>query len=345
MSTILGVLSYIFSCVVSLRHGLYDRAFLSTHRPFCPTLCVGSLSVGGAGKTPTVELLLSHFVSKKVPVAVLSRGYKRRSRGAIVADPHTATPQSIGDEPFQILKKYKEVPMVLSGDRVLGCKMIEKHFPHTQLVVMDDGFQHRALQAQLYLLLTPFSTPFYEDHVFPQGRLRDQRVRAKKAQIIVVTKCPTPLSENEKNKTRAGISPYVQSETPIFFSFEAYAPLVPFGKVATPASKRVLLITGIADTESLLREVRKRFQLVDHLCFRDHHRYTTKDIQGILQRYAQETKPPLLLTTEKDAVKLKSLLSASEKAHPWFYLPVQTAFLSAEEEKQFFRCLKEKLLQ
>ena len=273
-------------------HLLFDEHLFYVYKPSIPTICVGNLAVGGTGKTPHVEYLL-RLLSPSFKVAVLSRGYGRKTRGFILAD-EQSTAQPIGDEPMQIHRKFPDVPVAVAENRVRGIHLLQARIPDLQVVVLDDAFQHRRLKCGSYILLTAYDRLYVNDHYLPWGRLRDNRTQALRANMVVVTKCPADIKPIDcrivENKLHL---PTFQS---LHFSTTTYEPL-PF---LTPRTS-CLVVTGIAHPEYLMDYIQRTCPNAQLLDFPDHHAFTSRDMQLIESR--SETAD-CVITTEKDAERL-----------------------------------------
>ncbi|WP_229321113.1 tetraacyldisaccharide 4'-kinase [Larkinella knui] len=336
----LNPLSWLYGGITDLRNFLYDRNITTILRPPIYTIGVGNLTVGGTGKTPHVDYLVSVF-KKAGPIATLSRGYGRKTRGfRIVTDGDTA--DSVGDEPLLLYRKHgkirlpnqPEVIVSVGEKRAEAIPRLLLAEPDLQLVILDDAFQHRAVQPHLNLLLMDYNRPFYRDRPFPGGRLRERRRGAQRADVVLVTKCPDELDLAEQKTIREHIRAYGRADVPVFFTAIRYGLPVDF-TTSKPddrneIQKPVVLVSGIARPEPLENYVRKHFSLVRHLRFADHHPYTAGDLERI-----RRALPPgsTVLTTEKDFVKLAPLLAETGADRSTFqYLPIEVNFLDGEEE-------------
>ncbi|WP_460965141.1 tetraacyldisaccharide 4'-kinase [Spirosoma litoris] len=327
-------LSGLYSLLIGIRNWLFDRHLLKSIRPSVYSISVGNLTVGGTGKTPMIEFLIkrSAFLVTSQPgeTATLSRGYGRRTRGFRIAT-DTDTADTLGDEPLQLYRKFSPQVRVCVGERRVDAiqSLLTLH-PETKQVLLDDAFQHRAVQPHLSILLMDYNRPFYDDYPFPAGRLREPRKGARRADGIVVTKCPTDLWATEQQRIANRIRKYTQPDTPIFFAGLAYSAPMAFATHQPTADLRdVILISGLANADPLEQYVRRTFNLIKHYRFADHYVYARAVLEEILA-----TLPPAtaVLTTEKDWVKLDALLSPEERANlPLFYLPVAVQFLSGQE--------------
>ncbi|MHA7129059.1 tetraacyldisaccharide 4'-kinase [Algoriphagus namhaensis] len=331
LAFVLYPFALIYGWVTGLRNWLFDRGILKTQLSPIPSILVGNLSVGGTGKTPMVEYLI-RMLTERYQVATLSRGYGRKTKGFLEANAQS-TPESIGDEPFQLLEKYgSEVRVFVGEDRVSAAQRIRNLAPSLDRLILDDAFQHRAIRAQVNILLTTFSKPLSRDHLLPLGRLREYRNGAKRADVLVVTKCPPSLSEMEKESLRQELRPFLDEECPILFSKIGYgAPYALIGHEPLPDS--VILVSGIASDQELQSHVTENFNLLDRVKFPDHHSYSKADmdrLQDLCQR--QFPKKPAVLITEKDANKVKSLVNRGFLGEfPIFVQPIQVQF-SPEDE-------------
>lgn len=334
-------LGWIYGAVTDIRNWLFDNGLLDEYQPDIGTISVGNLTVGGTGKTPMIEYLIKRQLTGQatpIPETVtLSRGYGRRTNGfRLAGDADTA--DTIGDEPRQLYRKFGRSVRVCVGERrAEAIQTIQALYPQTKRILLDDAYQHRAVRPHLNLLLMDYNRPFYTDHPFPAGRLRERRHGASRADAVVVTKCPTHLSTADQRVIAQRISRYTRPPVPIFFARLQYDQPVTFAtnQPADPL-RAVTLVSGLAHADPLEAYVRGAFSMHDHRRFADHHAYTRADLDGLLGAL-----PPgvSLLTTEKDWVKLDVLLTPAERtALPLFYLPVQLAFLG-DDDAEFRRFL------
>ena len=287
------------------------------------TINVGNLSVGGTGKTPMVEYLI-RLLKPRYSIATLSRGYKRKSEGFIIADSNS-TANDIGDEPFQFHSKFKEVTVAVGENRALAIPRILMEHPETQVILLDDAYQHRSVSPDFNVLLTQFNTPFYQDFVLPSGYLRESRSGVKRADAIIITKCPSSLSANEKEEICTQVERYSASNTPVFFTYIEYGMPTAF-KVGYKFTGKVILFAGLANMEHITEYITNSFELVKVVPFKDHHNYTQKEI-NLLVNDAKQSKAQLI-TTEKDIAKIRSnnLFDKIENVE-LFYLPISVQFL------------------
>ncbi len=327
LKLILLPFAVLYNLLTRLRNHLYDIGQKPSFSFETMVISVGNLTVGGTGKTPMIEYLV-RLLKKKYKLAILSRGYGRHTKGFRLAT--TADDAStIGDEPYQYFLKFgPEVQVAVCAERALAIPTLLNLADPPQVILMDDAFQHRSVVPHLSILLTAYSNPFYNDFLLPFGRLREARKGAARADAIVVTKCADSIEAGmhiyHSVKNYAG-------DKPVFFSGLNYRPALPFHP-NSEWGRRVLLVTGIASTNALIEYVTTRFEMVKHLQFADHHHYTRADIAKI-EATAGELKADVVLTTEKDWVKLKSSeLMAVMKTKKWFYLPIETQFINCGAE-------------
>ena len=297
---------------VRLRHFLYDRGWLSSKRYHFPIVCVGNLAVGGTGKTPMVEYLVRLLGQEQV--AILSRGYRRKTRGFVLAD-DSATAMTLGDEPYQYHRKFPRATVAVCESRQEGIERLLEN-PHFKYIILDDAFQHRKVQAGTNLLLTSYDKLYTQDFLLPVGSLRDIRSRARKAQIIIVTKCPE-LTQTEQEKIIQQLKPLPSQK--VYFTTIAYSDRVYSHEdsqalkdfIATPFT----LVTGIANPTPLVDFLEKQGASFEHLAYSDHHHFSNRELEFLRQKGR-------ILTTEKDYVRLEGALSTL------YYLPIETQFLN-----------------
>ncbi len=338
---LLAPAAFLFQGITAARNFLFDRGLIPSHKSPVPTLVVGNLSVGGTGKTPWVEFLVGKL-RDEVAIGTLSRGYGRKTKGFIQVMP-TSTAAEVGDEPLQLYRHFKEeVPVFVGEDRVGATQKIQQLRPDLQLLILDDAFQHRNLNPDFRILLTSYSALFSKDFLLPMGRLRESRAGAKRADVVVVTKCPTHLSQEEKNKLSQELVPYLNSEADLFFSSLTYGR--PY-QVAGPEQleiTEIIALAGLADNAPFFTYCKQQYAVVDSFSFPDHYAYKPEDAAQILEVLRREKgKNAVLLTTEKDAVKLKSLATTEMWSKiSIFALPIQVALDPIQEAKLLQRLRK-----
>jgi len=321
-------LSWIYGAITDVRNFLFDNGILHSEEVPQKVIVVGNLTVGGTGKTPVIEYL-TRLLSKKVPTAILSRGYGRETKGFVEADSN-ATAATIGDEPFQFYMKFsQEALIVVSEKRVHGALKVHEKHPEIKLLLLDDAFQHRAIQRDINILLNDYNRPFYEDYPFPAGRLRERRCGARRADAVIVTKCPAELNVSEKENIIENIRRYTRAGVPVFFATTRYG--VPLSYEGLPvALKNVKMAAGIANPSPFAAYLTTRFSVTDQKVFPDHHNYTPSDVEDLIKNLKNDT---FVVTTEKDMVKLKPLVVSKGYAARFAYIPVSVDF--GDEEAAF----------
>lgn len=328
---ILYPFSFLYGLTTSLRNWLYDRRIFKYTQFDIPVISVGNLTVGGTGKTPMVEYIIE-LLKSKYKVATLSRGYGRKTRGFLLAGPQE-TSYTIGDEPFQLYKKFSHDVIVSVGEeRILAVPRILYKHPEVQVILLDDAFQHRALKPALQILLNDYNRPFYKDMPMPSGRLREFISGAKRADVVVVTKCPEEMSQEEMTIISQRIKQVIGKDKQVFFSYMNYKKPLALNAELSADLYEVVLISGIANVAPLLSEVKKKYMLIKHFKFPDHHYYSQKDIEKIVAFVQKKNKNLSIITTEKDAVKLKPFFK--DMAIPVFVLPIVVQFHNNEKEFQ-----------
>ena len=322
----------LYGAVVWLRNKLYDQNILKSTSINMPLISVGNLSVGGTGKSPMVEYLL-RLLQHDFKTATLSRGYKRKTKGYALANEHS-TALEIGDEPMQFHLKFPEVAVTVGEARLEAIPQLLHDHPQTQVIILDDGFQHRAIKAGLNIILTDCNNLFTRDFFLPTGDLRDERRSYKRAEIIVVTKCDPDLSEDEKKEIVQEIKP-LQHQQLFFSTIEYGIPyhiLHPEQEYQLNKKLEVLLVTGIANIEPLKQHVLNNSYTYEKVTFSDHHVFSIDDLKEIGKRFSKlDNEQKIIITTEKDAVRLVKFKEELEQL-PIFVLPIRHRILFNEEE-------------
>ncbi len=329
----------IYSLITALRNHLFNIEYSRSFNYDIMTINVGNLSVGGTGKTPMVEYLIK-LLQPTYAIATLSRGYKRKSEGFIIAN-SSSTANDIGDEPFQFHSKFKDVTVAVGENRALAIPRILMEHPETQVVLLDDAYQHRSVSPDFNILLTQFNAPFYQDYVLPSGYLRESRSGAKRANAIIITKCPSNLTADAKEEICTQVERYAANNTPIFFTFIEYGMPTAF-KIGYKFTGKVILFAGLANMDHLTEYITNSFELVKVVSFKDHHDYTQQEI-NVLVKEAQQNNAQLI-TTEKDMAKIRSnnLFDKVEKTE-LFYLPISVQFLF-NQAKEFDSVIKNAII-
>lgn len=312
--------SALYYVAIWVRNALYDLGILKSITYDFPVICVGNLSTGGTGKTPLTEYLI-RLLHKRTPVGVLSRGYGRKTKGFIRVMPsHTAL--EVGDEPLQYATRFDAISVAVCEDRREGIFKMRDQEQAPQTIVLDDAFQHRKVKAGFSVVLMTYSEPFYEDYVLPVGNLRDLRNQARRAQAIVVTKCPNTIGEQEKESIRYKIAKYTRS--PVYFARIVYDDFILYANEKQVSwnhlnGEEITLLTGIANPKPLIAYLKEKAVQYTHMNYGDHHNFTTRDIE-ILQKCS------CIITTEKDYMRLQSRL----KNPTIFYVRMEMDFLEED---------------
>ena len=310
-------LSWFYTLGVAVRHMLYDQHLLISVSPSVPTICVGNLAVGGTGKTPMTEYIVRLLLQEGYHPAILSRGYKRKTRGFILANA-SSTALTIGDEAMQLHRAFPDVPMAVCESRVWGVRQLQRHVPGLDVVVLDDAFQHRSITCGLNILLTPYDRLYIDNHMLPWGTLRDLSSRALKADVVVVTKCPADMRPIDMRvvDNRLHLLPFQT----LHFAGLTYPPMEQEG---TP-----LVVCGIAQPKYMMDYVLSRYPQAELMAFPDHHDYSDADVDAVVARAADFD---FVLTTEKDLQRLR-VTSLGERLQAagkrLIALPVRTCFLT-----------------
>ena len=320
-------ISLLYGMVMWFRNKCFDLGFFKSQSFDVPLISVGNISYGGTGKTPHVEYiirLLNEFSSK----GILSRGYGRKTKGfqSVFVD---SKAMQVGDEPLQYAQKFKDVSIVVQEDRKRGIKkLIEEG---ASIIVLDDAFQHRWVQPGLNILLTTYSNLYIDDFLLPVGKLREEKMSALRADVIVVTKTPKALLPLDKNRLAEQINPWPHQQ--LYFSYYDYShPVHVFTKEEVPLEEQqILLLTGIADAQSIKDYLMGKVEVVEHLEYKDHHPYSRKDVEKIIEEWkAVKSSKRLILTTEKDAVRLQEFKEELQDVSIC-YLPVEVRFHEGEK--------------
>jgi tetraacyldisaccharide 4'-kinase len=304
---LLAPLSLLYGFLVSLREFSYRIGLQRSSRFDVPTICVGNLSMGGAGKSPHIEYLI-RLLEPYIGVGVLSRGYRRKTEGFLFVEPKS-TALDVGDEPLQFKRKFPQVAIAVGERRAYAIPQMLVRHPDLQVILLDDAFQHLAVRPYLSVLLTEFSQPFTRDYLVPSGNLREGRDGYQRAQIIVVTKCPLNMTTVQKENFRQDIKPLPHQR--LYFSYYDYAKpyqiLDPSVSLDLDAETEVLLITGIAKTEYLLSWLAPKVKKITTMAFEDHRLFTNYDVAQFKRLYdgMATARKRLILTTEKDATRLE----------------------------------------
>ena len=330
-------LSWLYGMGVKLRNMLFEIGILKTQSFNMPVVSVGNITVGGTGKTPHVEYLVS-ILKDQFHVAVLSRGYKRKSKGFIIADADTPM-HMIGDEPYQMKQKFPQVTIAVDKDRCHGITELETADKELNVVLLDDAFQHRYEKPGINILLVDYHRLIIYDRLLPAGRLREPMRGKDRADIVIVTKCPKDLKPMEYRVVTKAMQLYPYQR--LYFTTLEYDMLRPMFPEAPKtrmaleelADKQLLLVTGIASPEQLIHDLTPYNNNITHLSFADHHEFRAKDVQLINDSFAAMQGPKVIITTEKDATRLLSTEGLSEEVRQnTLILPVRIRFMQDQEQ-------------
>lgn len=316
----------VFGLIVWIRNWLYDKNISRSASFGLPIICVGNLSVGGTGKSPMVEYLAMHL-KNRFKVAILSRGYKRKTRGYALATPQT-TAIDIGDEPMQFHRKFPDIPVAVGEERLVAIPQLLHDRPDTGVILLDDAFQHRAIKAGLNILLTDHGNLFTRDFFLPTGDLRDLPSGYKRAHIIIVTKCRPDMSVEEKEAITREIKPLPHQK--LFFTTIAYGTpyhITQQNLRLMDENTEVLLITGIANPRPLKKYLEERIHTYYMMHYNDHHIFSIDDWREIIKRFQGiQAENKILLTTEKDAMRLLKF-EQEINGMPFYVMPIEHKFL------------------
>ena len=346
--TLLKPLSWAYGAVLSVRNALYTQRIVAVQNPIQRCIAVGNLAVGGTGKTPAVEYLLRYLLTlgpaTTGQLATLSRGYGRQTRGFRLATP-ADTAATLGDEPLQLYQNFGPAVCVTVGEnRAAALHRLAQERPQIRTVVLDDAYQHRAVQPHLNILLTDYAHPFYADDPFPGGRLRERRAGARRADIIIITKCPVDMTPRQRRDMLVEIDPYAHQK--VFFSRYEYGQ--PYPLLQTEPGRPldlqtdILLLSAIANTDYLLTYLAGQSKSVQTLEFTDHHYFKEEDLVDLKRRFEQmDSREKIIITTEKDATRLELHRDFFLQNNlPVYVLPVEVVFCD-DDEAGFQKAVKD----
>lgn len=368
------ILLFPYWLTLKLRHFFYDSGLKKVSKADVPTICIGNITVGGTGKTPHTEMLLRTLLQDEEwrgkNIAVLSRGYKRKTKGfqQVTSDGSAA---AYGDEPLQIKKKFPAVTVAVDSSRVEGCdflvypekletskkgrKCIDKNLAASDMIILDDAFQHRALKPTLSIVLVDYNRPVFNDHLLPFGKLRDLPERIAAADIVIVSKCPNEVNAWDKCTwaENLGIRNFDASSCSgtrrngkkqhLFFStitYDTAEAIFPEGNPRYIYTNRLILFSGIANDAPLLSYLSSNYKIVRHFRFPDHHKFSKGDMNTIASA-AREFPTAVIMTTEKDCQRVRDCHKIKEELKQrMFYSPIKTVFLTENEQENFIAALK-----
>lgn len=305
--------SWLYGLAVNIRNLMFDVGMLKSKTFSLPVICVGNITVGGTGKTPHTEYLI-RLLSEKHQVAVLSRGYKRKSEGYVLATPTTSM-TDIGDEPYQMKQKFPQIHMAVDKNRCHGIEELMKKEvqPPADVVILDDAYQHRYVKAGLNILLMDYHRPLHLDKLLPAGRLRESSSGSRRCDIVIITKSPHDITPTERKGIERSLN--VEKRQKVFFTTYQYPDKI------DGIGENPLLVTGIASPQQMAYDLKKIIPTFEVMSFPDHHNFTEEDIDSIRTRAAGRT----ILTTEKDATRLHGLDNLK-------VIPIEVEFIDGKEE-------------
>lgn len=319
------LISIVFNVITTIRNLLFDHNILKIQKHDIPIICVGNLAVGGTGKTPQINYIIN-TLKKDFTIAVISKGYKRKSKEFIYVN-KTDLAEKVGDEPLLIKQKHENIIVAVDHNRNNAVRKIINEHPATDVILLDDAFQHRWIYSNINILITRFDNPFYNDYILPYGSLRESKKASNRADIIIISNCSEEINIKDKKEVRCKLD--VNNAQDIYFSKIKYNTLT---CLKTLEEKRfdknysVTLITGISYTQSLTKYLRLNYAYVNHLKYKDHHNYNLKDFKKILEEYNKDdNKNKIIITTEKDGVKLKKFLKHLNNV-TIYVLPIEIIF-------------------
>jgi tetraacyldisaccharide 4'-kinase len=334
-------LSLIYGMITGIRNFLYNSGVLPTKEFHLPVICVGNITVGGTGKTPHTEYI-AELLKENFRVATLSRGYKRKSNGFRIATPSSPVSE-IGDEPMQIFRKFPEVLVTVDRNRVNGVQRILEESPETEVIILDDAFQHRRITPGFSILLSDFDRLIINDHMMPYGNLRENKGNMRRADVILITKSPENISPIQRRIIVKEVdkAPY---QNLYFTTFTYKNPVMVFGgknisdtafDLLNGSDTRIVLITGIANPLPLKEFLQKSYGEIIHLSYPDHYNFKDKDIQKISEAFDElKSKTKYLFTTEKDAVRLREFTNIAEPLKSsLYYIPIGIHFLNDDKDE------------
>ena len=338
-SIFLYPISIIWRIITDFRNFLYDLRILKSHKFDIPVICIGNLAAGGTGKTPHAEYLIDLLTENHFKVALLSRGYKRKTSGFLIAGPETNT-RDIGDEPSQIHRKFRKIIVAVDVNRFRGISKILDIKPEKDVIILDDGYQHRKITPGLSILLTEFDRPVYKDHILPYGNLRESIRNIKRSNIILITKSPEDISLTDQMAIEKKIKK--SSDQNVYFTTFNYKDPSPLFNVfkfdpeqVKDPGRGIVLVTGIANPKPLYDYLKPGTAEIIHLQFADHHNFTLKDIEKINDAWKSlGTHSRYVFTTEKDAVRLSDFGNIEEPFRSSFFnIPVEIKFINNRKEE------------
>ena len=325
----LAPVAALYKMGVSFRHALFDRGILKSERFKIPIICIGNITVGGTGKTPMAEMVIS-YMTQHHRVALLSRGYGRKTKGYIevTCDAHY---RKVGDEPLQIKQKFPDITVIVCEKRTEGIRRIMKEHPEVNLIIMDDGFQHRYVEPKVNIVMVDATRPIKEDKYLPQGSLRDLPEQLYRAQYFIVTKCPEPMVALNRSLLKKDLVKYAYQS--IYFTrYETFGPQPIFKNDSAKRPRfdqqqEVIALSGIGNPGPFLRTLKERYKITEEVTLNDHHVYKVRDVNR-LSHLLRQHPSAVVVTTEKDAVKLTNRNKIPQELRSkLYYLPINITFI------------------
>lgn len=324
----LAPLAFIYNIVITIRHKMFDWGWLRSQKYDIPIICVGNLTVGGTGKTPVTEMLIRHL-HENWNIAVLSRGYKRRTKGYHEAEVNKSFLE-VGDEPKQIKLKFPDVVVAVCEKRTEGIAEIRRRHPKVDLIILDDGFQHRYVEPWVNIILIDYTRPIYRDHLLPWGSLRDKKTQLHRANYVILTKCPQDLKPIDKRIVRKSLKLFPYQK--LFFTHtesEDIIPMFPDNAIKQTLNKEdnVIAMSGIGNPTAFRKGLSQKYNVIDALEFPDHHPYRKRDLKAMQNALNDTPEGTVIVATEKDSVKLRgSRMIPQQIRERLYYLPIQVVF-------------------
>lgn len=337
LSPLLFPIAIVYGIVLFIRNRFYDWGILKSSEFEIPIISVGNITVGGTGKTPHIEYLIK-LLKSEYQIAALSRGYKRKTDGFILST-RESTDLEIGDEPRQIKQKYPEVNIAVDANRTEGINKLIRLKPEIEAILLDDAFQHRKVNPGLSILLTDYSRPIFKDFMLPLGNLRDNYLEKKRADVIIVTKCPKDLNSKKQNQITERLK--LKPSQSIFFSTFKYGELIPVfsdsekSNSITSKDIEILMVSGIANPtplkEHILENISENIRVLE---YSDHYSFKPSDFKHIEQTFNKiSSDDKMIITTEKDAMRLQKFSNIAGKLkNRIFYIPIHIEFLNQQSE-------------
>ena len=330
MRLLLYPFSFLYAVITNVRNLLFDMGILASKEYEIPIICIGNLSIGGTGKTPLADYIISFLSEYKI--AIVSRGYGRIKKGYRVVETNSKV-KNVGDEPLLLKQKHPNSVVAVDENRTRAIEKIMRNHPEIDVVLMDDGFQHRRVKAGLNILVTDYQIPYYKDFLLPMGTLRESKKASERADIIIVSKSPKDLNPTEKKGMIQQLGVFITQRC--YFSnirYKSWICISNNSEILENEKYSITLLSGIANPSPLIKKLEKDGHTVAVMQFADHHNYTKTDIRAILNNYNQDNSTKkLILTTEKDAVKLMAFEEEFKDTN-LYLAPIKTEF----EEKGNF---------